>query len=111
MAVAVLERINAFRPSTSRSTNFSLAVAAFGLLAIGRLRDESLRRQFPPKLAAWLPDPCGRTSLALALVLGIPLFAGPMVLAVIRLLFADSVGQAVGLLGVLPRALLVGLRP
>ncbi len=34
MAVAVLERINALRPKSSRSTNFSLAVAGSALLAV-----------------------------------------------------------------------------
>ena len=47
--------------------------------------------------------------LGLALVVGIPMFLGPVILAVMRLVYAGSVSEAVQLAPVLPRAMLHGL--
>jgi hypothetical protein len=47
--------------------------------------------------------------LGLALVVGVPMFAGPMTLAIVRLLFADSARQALDLAPILLRALALGL--
>jgi hypothetical protein len=47
--------------------------------------------------------------LGLALVIGIPLFLGPVVLAVVRLAYAESLAMAWDLSPVLPRAMLHGL--
>jgi ABC-2 type transport system permease protein len=47
--------------------------------------------------------------LGLALVIGVPMFCGPMLLAIVRLCFADDWGKAVSLLPVLPQAALLGI--
>jgi hypothetical protein len=47
--------------------------------------------------------------VGLALVVGIPMLLGPLVLAIMRLVYADSLEQALALAPVVPRALLHGL--
>jgi len=47
--------------------------------------------------------------LGVTLVVGVPMFCGPVVLALVRLLFADSLGHAGQLLPILPRAALLGI--
>lgn len=47
--------------------------------------------------------------IGLALVIGIPMLLGPLVLALLRLVYADSLEQAAALTPVVPRALLLGL--
>lgn len=47
--------------------------------------------------------------LGLALLIGIPMFAGPVALAVMRLVFAESLAQATQLADILPRAIALGL--
>lgn len=47
--------------------------------------------------------------LGLAMVVGIPMFLGPLILAIMRLVYADSVAQAIELSPVIPRAMLHGL--
>lgn len=46
--------------------------------------------------------------LGLAMVVGMPMFLGPLVLALMRLVYADSLAQAVDLAPVVPRAMLHG---
>ncbi len=46
--------------------------------------------------------------LGLALVIGAPMFGGPVLLALVRLCLADDAAQAVSLLPVVPRAALMG---
>ncbi|HEX3315621.1 MAG TPA: hypothetical protein VHR72_12050, partial [Gemmataceae bacterium] len=55
--------------SLAGSQFVALAVAGFGLLAIGRLRDKWLSDKFPATLRLSLPDPCALTSLVLTLFL------------------------------------------
>jgi ABC-2 type transport system permease protein len=45
----------------------------------------------------------------LALLIGIPMFAGPVLLSILRLVFADSPAQALALADVVPRAVALGL--
>jgi hypothetical protein len=47
--------------------------------------------------------------LGLALVVGVPMFLGPVILAIVRVCLADDVGQAVTLLPFVPRAALLGV--
>src|SRR5262249_9607612 len=47
--------------------------------------------------------------LGLALLIGIPMFAGPVVLSLIRLFLADGAAQAVHLAPVVPRAIGLGI--
>jgi hypothetical protein len=47
--------------------------------------------------------------LGVTLVVGVPMFCGPVLLGLVRLLFADSLGQATQLLPILPRAGLLGI--
>ena len=47
--------------------------------------------------------------LGVTLVVGVPMFCGPVLLALVRLLFADSLGHAAQLLAILPRAALLGV--
>ena len=47
--------------------------------------------------------------LGVTLVVGVPMFCGPVLLSLVRLLFADSLGQAAQLLPILPRAALLGI--
>lgn len=47
--------------------------------------------------------------LGLALLIGIPMFAGPVALSLIRLLLADGVAQAAQLASVVPRAIGLGI--
>ena len=54
-------------------------------------------------------DYVGGKLLGLGLLVGIPMFGGPVALALIRLLLADSFGQALSLWMVVPRALLLGV--
>jgi hypothetical protein len=53
-------------------------------------------------------DYVGGKLLGLALLVGIPMLAGPIVLALVRLVFAQSPAQALDLIGIVPRALALG---
>jgi hypothetical protein len=54
-------------------------------------------------------DYIGGKLLGLGLVIGVPMFAGPLVLAVVRLILADSMAQAWQLITIVPRAIALGV--
>jgi hypothetical protein len=47
--------------------------------------------------------------LGMALLIGLPMFGGPVVLSLVRLIFADSLAEAWSLAHYVPRAMLLGL--